>query len=792
MVRDLRNRYDDRFSEYFSPRLLAYFNEAISGHFSGIGLSVTKVKRGMRVVHVFPRSPAQEASIKLDDVIVSVDGESIAGQSSEVATAKIKGPEGTDVVVGVLSSGEKKARQVKLTRAEIEIPVVSSEVSEVDGREMGYVRLTTFSEGAHGALRDAVEKVEKQGAEGIVLDLRNNGGGLLEEAVLSASIFLPEDEIVVSTESRTEGDAVYRTVGGNLPERPVVVLIDGNTASAAEILTAALADNAGAEVIGTRSYGKGVFQQEIGLSNGGALKLTIGEYFTPDGTNLAGAAGSSPTSRPATCRARRATRPSSVLSRCSRRNRVNGPRRASGLAGAGPREAACVSRRRGRRPHSRAQAAPKNAREAVEALLVERLGKRGFRPSLEVEANRAESTAQARSQQRRDLTALPTFTVDPATARDFDDAVSAQREGDGVRLWIHIADVSAHVLPGSPLDLEAARRANSTYVPGTVEPMLPHALSEEACSLAPGVERLAVTAEIELGPGGEPRAAAFYRSRIRSLARLDYDQLDVIFGGRAKAPEQVAEPLAVAREAAAALGEKRGTTSLDVESFEPEFRFDSAGNVVGARSVAQTEAHRLIERLMILANEQVAQLLESKRVPTIYRVHAQPDPPRVERLIAQLDALDVPTPPLRQGLAPREAGEVAAAASRLVKEEAARRGHGQDAYTSLVLRSLKPAQYSARNSGHAGLGSPAYCHFTSPIRRYPDLLVHRALLARWGRGRRRRASARPRRSPGAAASRSASRCESSAMPTTSAPLTSSSASSPSVAGRCGSRARSPG
>lgn len=288
MVRDLRNRYDDRFSEYFSPRLLAFFNEAISGHFSGIGLSVTKVKRGMQVVHVFPRSPAQEANIKLDDVIVSVDGESIAGQSSEVATAKIKGPEGTDVVVGVLSSGEKKAREVKLTRAEIEIPVVSSEVSEVDGREMGYVRLTTFSEGAHGALRDAVEKVEKQGAEGIVLDLRGNGGGLLEEAVLSASIFLPEDEIVVSTESRTEGDAVYRTVGGNLPERPVVVLIDGNTASAAEILAAALADNAGAQVIGTRSYGKGVFQQEIGLSNGGALKLTIGEYFTPDGTNLAG------------------------------------------------------------------------------------------------------------------------------------------------------------------------------------------------------------------------------------------------------------------------------------------------------------------------------------------------------------------------------------------------------------------------------------------------------------------------------------------------------------------------
>ena len=190
----------------------------------------------------------------------------------------------------------------------------------------------------------------------------------------------------------------------------------------------------------------------------------------------------------------------------------------------------------------------------------------------------------------------------------------------------------------------------------------------------------------------------------------------------------------VAREAAAALGERRGTTSLDVESFEPEFRFDADGNVTGARSVAQTESHRLIERLMILANEQVAQLLERKRVPAVYRVHAQPDPSRIERLVEQLAALGVPTPPLRQGLAPGEAGEVAAEASRLVVEEAARRGHGREAYTSLVLRSLMQASYSDRNSGHAGLGSPAYCHFTSPIRRYPDLLVHRALLATLGEG----------------------------------------------------------
>jgi ribonuclease R len=408
-----------------------------------------------------------------------------------------------------------------------------------------------------------------------------------------------------------------------------------------------------------------------------------------------------------------------------------------------------VSRRRQARPGRarRAQARPDpargrrgprdtapKARDAVEELLRERLGFRGFSPVLELEAAEAARAAERAPGARRDLTALSTFTVDPAGARDFDDAVSAQREGAGARVWIHIADVAAHVRPGSPLDLEARRRANSTYVPSAVEPMLPHALSSDACSLAPGVERLAVTAEIELGPGMVPRRTRFYRSRIRSDARLDYDQLDVIFAGRVVPPEQVAEPLAAAREVAAGLGEHRGSTSLDIDSAEPEFDFDAAGNVAAAHAVAQTEAHRLIERLMILTNEQVAERLERERVPAIYRVHAQPDPTRVERLIEQLAALGVPTPPLGQGLSAQQAGEVAAAASRLARREAARRGHGREAYTSLVLRSLKQASYGERNSGHAGLGGSAYTHFTSPIRRYADLVVHRALLAVLGEG----------------------------------------------------------
>jgi ribonuclease R len=374
-----------------------------------------------------------------------------------------------------------------------------------------------------------------------------------------------------------------------------------------------------------------------------------------------------------------------------------------------------------------------NARDVVAALLRERAGGRGFPADREAEAGDAAGAARSRAGARRDLTGLATFTVDPATARDFDDAVSARREGDGVRLWIHIADVAAHVRPGSGLDVEAARRANSIYVPGTVEPMLPAALSDEACSLAPGVERLAVTAEIVLGSDGTPRSASFYRSRVRSDARLDYDQLDQVFAGREPPPAAVEEPLAIARAAAASLSGDRGE-ALEVESREPEFSFDADGTVAAARAVAQTEAHRLIERLMILTNEQVARLLEQRRVATVYRVHEKPSPERVALLIEQLAALEVPTPPMPEQLGPSEAARLVAEASRLVIGEAARRGHGRDAYTSLVLRTLKQAHYSDRNLGHAGLGSTAYCHFTSPIRRFADLVVHRGLLSAVGEG----------------------------------------------------------
>lgn len=294
MVRELRRRHGDRFTEYFSPEALQSFNEQLAGRFSGIGLSVVEVKRGLRVASVFPRSPAAKAGIEAGDTVVSVEGESLAGVSSSEATSKIKGPEGTEVTIGVRDGKSGKVRELTLTRAEVSLPNVSSNVEVVDGHKLGYVRFLSFSEGSHALLARAVRKVQKEGAEGIVLDLRHNGGGLLDEAVFSASLFLPEGEVVVSTESRSQGETVHKTVGGQISKRPLVVLIDGGTASAAEILAAALADNRGAEVIGTRSFGKGLFQEEHELANGGALKLSVGEFFTPEGVNLAESRGVHP------------------------------------------------------------------------------------------------------------------------------------------------------------------------------------------------------------------------------------------------------------------------------------------------------------------------------------------------------------------------------------------------------------------------------------------------------------------------------------------------------------------
>ena len=378
------------------------------------------------------------------------------------------------------------------------------------------------------------------------------------------------------------------------------------------------------------------------------------------------------------------------------------------------------------------------ARDVIEALMVDRGLRRRFDPAVDHEAREVSAAALAPGDgaewpaDRRDLRSLPTFTVDPATARDFDDAISAAVEDDGARrIWVHIADVSAYVRPGSLLDREAYRRGTSVYVPAAVEPMLPEALSGRACSLVPGQDRLAVTTELVLDGAGV-RSSAFYRSVIRSDERLDYGRVNRIFDGRERASGGWGAALEVARAVAAALEERRASqAALSLESSEPEFGFDGRGNVVSAEPVAQTESHRMIEHLMIAANEQVARLLVSRRVPTLYRVHERPDGMAAERLIDQLASLGVPTPPVPKGhIAPQQAADLIGEASQLIERwTASQGGRGRRALTSLVLRSLKQAYYDQRNRGHAGLQLAAYCHFTSPIRRYPDLVCHRALLS---------------------------------------------------------------
>ena len=279
-----RRNKEDRYSHYFDPEQAKVLEEETEGRFSGIGLSVNDVKRGLVVVQVFKGSPAAEAGIEPGDVIVSVEGKSIAGQSSELSTAKIKGPEGTEVKLGVLRPSTGRKRNLTIERKEISTPVVESSLRD---NELGYIHLLGFSRGASEPLRSAAEKLEKRGAKGFVLDLRGNPGGLLNEAVLTSGVFLPDDEKVVSTSSRTEGDKVYRTSGDPVPRRPMVVLIDRGTASAAEILASALADNGLATVVGTRSFGKGLFQDVLELSNGGRLDLSVGKFFTADGISLA-------------------------------------------------------------------------------------------------------------------------------------------------------------------------------------------------------------------------------------------------------------------------------------------------------------------------------------------------------------------------------------------------------------------------------------------------------------------------------------------------------------------------
>jgi ribonuclease R len=397
-----------------------------------------------------------------------------------------------------------------------------------------------------------------------------------------------------------------------------------------------------------------------------------------------------------------------------------------GVSEVRPGQLAVVAPRRGRARLEKAL----GPADSVESVLDALLEQEGL-----VEQHESHDVPSPTLEGRVDLRDQLAFTIDPETAKDFDDAISVRQEGDGLRAWVHIADVSHFIPAGSPLDRGAARRSFSAYVPGNVAPMLPPELADDLCSLRPNQDRLCVTVEVPFDAELQAGEPTFYRSVIRSRERLTYGQAERILGGAERASEELTEALRLAERLALELRQRRfARGALRITTREIVFAFDGAGGVERAWLESEPHAHLLIEELMILANEAVAGLLAGRRREALYRVHERPDPTAISLLLAKLAELEVPTPPApdTEHLTPRQAATLAGEISERVSEYIERSGRGVEAFPSLVLRALKQARYDPKNLGHSGLSSPAYCHFTSPIRRYPDLVCHRALLRELG------------------------------------------------------------
>jgi carboxyl-terminal processing protease len=277
---------EDPYSHYLTPNEAEALNDSISGHFEGVGMNVEQDKRGLKVLRVFGGSPAERAHIRRGDFILGVNGRSIAGVNSQVATGRIKGPAGTSVMLRIFTPGQDRDRTVKVKRERIEIPVARGRIVERNGHKVGVAELLSFSEGAHGLLRRQIDGLLDRGAEAIVLDLRGNGGGLLSEAVLVSSIFI-EDGKIVSVRGRHRAERTQGAEGDAIDGKiPVVTLVDGGSASASEIVTGALRDRGRAKVVGTRTFGKGLVQEVQRLSNGGVLDITVANYYLPGGKTI--------------------------------------------------------------------------------------------------------------------------------------------------------------------------------------------------------------------------------------------------------------------------------------------------------------------------------------------------------------------------------------------------------------------------------------------------------------------------------------------------------------------------
>ncbi|HEY8509980.1 MAG TPA: ribonuclease R [Steroidobacteraceae bacterium] len=331
------------------------------------------------------------------------------------------------------------------------------------------------------------------------------------------------------------------------------------------------------------------------------------------------------------------------------------------------------------------------------------------------------------AESRVDLRNLPLVTIDGEDARDFDDAVYAERHGSDFRLIVAIADVSHYVRPGTAVDAEAVERGTSVYFPTRVLPMLPTALSDHLCSLAPNVDRLCFAADMIISRRGIIKSARFYPAVMRSAARLTYTLANAaLFEGKVEARRELGslvEPLLVLVDVYRALYKARVRRgALDFDAAEAEFVIDSAERVKAIELRIRNHAHRLIEECMIAANVAVAQELEQARVPTLFRVHGEPEEEKIDKLISTLAALSIDVR-MPKTVAPRD---LQAITKRL--GDAAERPFIE----SLIVRAMPQAVYQPTNIGHFGLALKHYAHFTSPIRRYPDLVVHRTLKAHLG------------------------------------------------------------
>ena len=359
------------------------------------------------------------------------------------------------------------------------------------------------------------------------------------------------------------------------------------------------------------------------------------------------------------------------------------------------------------------------------------------------------SVSSEMCRERLDLRSKSIFTIDGADAKDFDDAVSLEPLGGGrVRLGVHIADVSHYVSAGTELDREANERGTSVYLPGRVIPMLPPNLSDHLCSLMPDVDRLAFSCFIELDGAGNSLGSSFAESVIRSCRRFTYDEVEELLRGKniANVSGEAAATVRAMGKMAKRLTEKRmNRGALDIDLPEYKIEVDAGGAPVGIHSPERLDSHRLIEEFMILANETVAAFLIERGRPFPSRIHEKPDPDKLSVLQEDFKKLGI-------SVGGRLEGRGSHGVQELLRKIADHPLH--DVLGVMVMRSLKQAVYSAKPEGHFGLASRAYCHFTSPIRRYPDLVTHRVLRAelaggmkssskkRKGRGRGRKGAVR--------------------------------------------------